>query len=120
MQSHAKDVTTYVREAPEARRACLERLRSLCLETLAGYDEVMEYGMPAYTKDGKVEVAFASQKHYLSLYILKPDVVRANAELLRGLNVGKGCIRFSRPEAVDFAVVARLLADTVASDGLAC
>jgi hypothetical protein len=34
MQSKAKDVTTYLQEAPAGRRPCLANLRELCLEVL--------------------------------------------------------------------------------------
>ena len=52
MQSQAKDVTGYLLEAGPERRESLTRLRELCREILTGYEEVMEYGMPGYKKDG--------------------------------------------------------------------
>lgn len=68
MQSKAQDVTTYLQDAPADRQECLKKLRALCLDLLDGYAENMEYGMPGYKKDGVVEVSFASQKNYISLY----------------------------------------------------
>src|SRR5262249_10600789 len=120
MQSTVKDVATYIREAPAERRECLTRLRKLCLETLASYEEGMDYGMPCYKKDGIPQVAFASQKNYISVYVMKEGVVKANRELLKGLNVGKGCIRYSKPEKLDFSVIQKLLSDTLASEEDAC
>lgn len=120
MQSQAKDVTTYLQEAPAERRPYLAKLRQLCLEVLAGYEEVMEYGMPVYKKNGADEVGFASQKNYISLYILKEEVVRANRDLLKGLSVGKGCIRYSNPKKMDWEVIRKLLVDTVQSGGTPC
>ena len=35
------------------RRAALETLRKLCRKILTGYDESIEYGLPAYGKAGK-------------------------------------------------------------------
>ena len=96
MQSTAQDVTAYLEEVPIKRRAALERLRALCLETLDGYEEGMSYGMPSYMKDGVGEVAWASQKQYISLYILKQGVVDAHRDALAGVSVGKGCIRLTR------------------------
>lgn len=63
-------------------------------------------------RDRDAEISFASQANYISLYVLKIDVVKANRAALHGLSVGKGCIRFRSPEKVDFAVVEKLLADT--------
>jgi uncharacterized protein YdhG (YjbR/CyaY superfamily) len=112
MQSVATDVTSYLEELPDDRRVSLAKLRQLCLDTLTGYEEGMSYGMPSYKKNGVVEVGFASQKNYISLYILKEGVVAAHRAQMAGLNVGKGCIRYSKPEKIDFAVVEQLLSAT--------
>jgi uncharacterized protein YdhG (YjbR/CyaY superfamily) len=98
MQSTATNVTTYLQQVPDAPRASLERPRSLCLQTLTGYEDGMDHGMPSYKKNGTVEVAFASQKNYISLYVLKQAVVNAHRAALAGASIGKGCIRFSKPE----------------------
>ena len=122
MQSNAKDVDTYLEEVPQARQAALTRLRKLCREVLAGYEESMEYGMPGYKRsvDGEIEVAFASQKNYISFYIMRKDVLDKHRDLLAGLNLGKGCIRYSKPEKIDFDVVRQLLADSAQSKGEIC
>jgi len=70
MQSNAPDVASYLEEAPADRRECLDAIRNACREVLGDYNEGMDYGMPSYRRDGEVEVAFASQKNYISLYIL--------------------------------------------------
>jgi uncharacterized protein YdhG (YjbR/CyaY superfamily) len=67
MQSIATDVSSYLQELPDDRRVSLMKLRQLCLDTLVGYEEGMDYGMPGYKKNGVVEVGFASQKNYISL-----------------------------------------------------
>ncbi|HSB63462.1 MAG TPA: DUF1801 domain-containing protein [Thermoanaerobaculia bacterium] len=120
MQSKAQDVPTYLDGVKTRDRECLERLRRLCVSTLKGYEEGMDYGMPCYKRDGVPEIAFASQANYISLYVLKTDVVKANRAALRGLNVGKGCIRFPSPEKIDFKVVEKLLADTRRSSNRIC
>lgn len=120
MQSDAKTVSTYLTEVPAKRLEALTRLRALCVETLDGYAESMQYGMPSYSKEGTVEVAFASQKSYISLYILKQEVLDKHRPSLAGINLGKGCIRYTSPKRIDFAVVKQLLADTLASDAEIC
>ncbi len=120
MQSDIKDVARYVENVPEHRRVCLAELRRLCRQTLPDYTEDMTYGMPSYSKDGVVAVAFASRKNYISLYILKQDVIQANRALLDGLSVGKGCIRYTKPERVKFEVVKKLLEGTRESNLDSC
>ena len=116
MKSQAKDVQQYLNEVPAERLEALQELRELCQATLLSYDESMEYGMPCYSKNGVVEVAFASQKNYISLYILKEHVLKKHRPSLQGLNLGKGCIRYSKPEKMDFNLVKGLLEETLHTD----
>lgn len=121
MQSDAKTVDDYLREVPEERKAALARLRALCRETLTGYEEGMDYGMPSYKPaGGEPEVAFASQKNYISLYILKGAVLDRYRDALKGLSLGKGCIRYSKPEKINFELVRQLLLDSLDSDAEVC
>ena len=122
MQSTAKNVTDYLQEVPAERRPALSRLRDLCRATLTGYEESMSYGLPSYSRDGEIEVGFASQKHFIGLYILKNDVMDAHRDLLKikGVSLGKGCIRYSKPDKIDFQVVEMLLKATLESTGVIC
>jgi len=122
MQSSANNVTDYLAEVPIDRQPALIRLRELCLTTLTGYEESMQYGGPTYSRDHSIEVGFASQKHFIGLYILKNDVIDKNRHLLngKGISLGKGCIRYSQPEKIDFDLVEKLLIDTRESSGGIC
>ena len=120
MQSTATDVDAYLAEVPAERRDILTAVRQLCLANLPGYTESMDYGMPCYARDGTIEVAFASQKNYISLYGLKNDAFEAHRHEFAGASIGKGCIRYTKPEKVDLGAVQRLLKATVASSGKVC
>jgi len=52
--------------------------------------------------------------------VLKQDVVDAHRAALAGASIGKGCIRFSKPEKLDFAVIERLLVAVRDSQEVAC
>lgn len=71
MQSTAKNVTAYLDEVPAERKAALTELRELCRTLLKGFEESMMYGGPCYSRNGEVEVGFASQKNFIGLYILR-------------------------------------------------
>ena len=120
MRSDADDVDSYLAQVPEGRRAVLSELREVCCSLLPDFAESMSYGMPAYSRDGVAEVAWASQKRYISLYVMRADVIAAQRELLAGLDVGKGCIRYRSPAAVDFTVVRSMLTAVAASRGPVC
>jgi uncharacterized protein YdhG (YjbR/CyaY superfamily) len=93
MQSQAKDVTSYIEESPAERQEALRRLRDLCRAELTGFEETMEYGGPSYKRNGEVEVGFASQKHFIGLYILRTDVMAAHKEQLKAKGVTFGLVR---------------------------
>ncbi len=122
MQSNALTVSAYLEEVPPERRVALERLRTLCLELLEGYSETMLYGMPCYQDPAakEPEIAFASQKNHISFYVLKQEVMQANRDLLQGVSCGKSCIRYSKPEKINFDVVRKILLDTRSSSSPIC
>lgn len=120
MASTAGTVESYIEGQPEPWRRTLAELRSRCLRELTGYVEGLDYGMPSYGRDGTTEVAFAKQAKYLSLYILKKPVLDAHRSSLAGLSVGKGAIRYLRPDQIDWTVVDHLLAETAASTDGVC
>jgi uncharacterized protein YdhG (YjbR/CyaY superfamily) len=112
MRSTAATVARYIDEQPTDWKAALKKLRAACRRELTGYTEGMAYGMPAYSRAGHVEVTFANQARYLSLYIMKQPVLEAHRADLTGLSLGKGCIRYRRADQIDWKVVASLLAET--------
>jgi uncharacterized protein YdhG (YjbR/CyaY superfamily) len=112
MPSKAADVDSYIAEAAPERAEALTRIRDLARHTLVGFDEVMAYGMPTYSRDGQGAFAFANQKAHVSLYFLSPAVVEAHAAALAGQDMGKSCLRFRKPAAIDYALVEQLLTAT--------
>jgi uncharacterized protein YdhG (YjbR/CyaY superfamily) len=83
MQSQARDVATYIQEAPSDRREALTKLRRHCRKVLRGFEERMAYGGPCYARNGAIEVGFASQKRYISLCILRPDALETQSRSRR-------------------------------------
>jgi uncharacterized protein YdhG (YjbR/CyaY superfamily) len=120
MQSTAPTVDEYILEVPENRRAAIKRLRALCLTHLEGFEENMSYGMPGYSRNGVVEVGFASQKNNIALYILRTDVLNPRRELFTKSNIGKGCIRYPNPAKINYQLVEDMLKETVKSEGPVC
>ena len=120
MQSQAQTVDDYLKEIPAGRLDALKKRRRLCKQHLKGFRESMVYGMPCYSRDGAVEVAFASQKNNLALYILRKDVLDAHRRLFPPSSIGKGCIRYRNPEKIDYIVVESLLMSTCDSTGEIC
>jgi len=120
MTSKAPTVDAWMKEVPPERLAAIQRLRELCRRTLTGFEEEMAYGAPTYKRDGQPQVAFNSQRQYIALYVMSKDVVDEFRSELNASSIGKSCIRFTRPEKMDFAVIERMLQRTVATTGGFC
>jgi hypothetical protein len=126
MQSKATTVSDYLASLPPERRAAIETVRAVILANLdTDYEEGMQYGMigyyvphriyPAgYHCDAKQPLPFAalaSQKNYMSVYLMglycgcvdgvgDTDLVKwfreAWAKSGKKLDQGKACTRFKK------------------------
>ncbi|MGP3687727.1 DUF1801 domain-containing protein [Streptomyces sp. IBSNAI002] len=117
------DAAAYLAAVPDARREACTLLRELCLTELAGFEEVIAYGMPAYVRPGAeaAEIAWANQKQYISFYLLRTDIRDAFADRLAPHDMGKACLRFRNPANVDFPLLRDLLQATAsAAPGRTC
>lgn len=111
MTAKPASVEAYLASLEPNRRSILASLRKLVRRSAPQAAETMRYGMPTYELNGHV-AAFASQKHYVSLY-LDTDLVAAHQQDFGHLNCGKSCIRFTRLEQLPLDVVETILAETV-------
>lgn len=120
VQSKAATVDEYMAGVEPKRAEAMARIRQVALASLPDHGESMRYGMPTYTR-GEAEPAFAfnSQKQYISLYV-SPRVHALHAEALKGVDAGKSCIRYRKPEQIDFELLAMMLRDTAALEVGSC
>ncbi len=102
-----------MREIPLERLDFLTELREICLKTLQGFKESMEFGMPSYSREGNIEVAWTSQKEHLTIYIYNEQIFKKLKQQLKGLDWGKTWIRFKKPEDLDFSLISELLQEVV-------
>jgi hypothetical protein len=120
----------YVAALPEGRQEAVSAVRDVILRNLpAGYEEGMSHGMIAYyvplerfpdTYNGEPLglAGVASQKQYISLYLLSvygdPQTERwfrqRWAASGKKLNMGKSCVRFRRLEDVALDVIGETIA----------
>ncbi len=130
--SNAATVEEYLSEQTPERREAMEAIRGLILENLPpGYEEVMQYGMIAYViplerypvtynKQALQTVALASQKNYMSVYLMNvygdQEIAQWFEEEFRAsgkkLNMGKCCVRFKRPEDLPLNLIGKAVART--------
>jgi hypothetical protein len=131
VSSAARTAREYLDSLPEERRDAIAAVRSIILDNLpAGFEEGMQFGMLSYqvplavypdTYNGQAAsiVCLASQKGYMSLYLMgvytSPERRRRFEQAFRKagkkLDMGKSCVRFKRVEDLPLNVIG----DTIAS-----
>jgi uncharacterized protein YdhG (YjbR/CyaY superfamily) len=137
VQSEATTVEEYLAELPEERRAAVSAVRDVILANLPeGYDEGIQWGMITYSVPLEVSgktyngrplayVSLASQKNYLSLYLMgvygeREQEFRAEFEATgRKLDMGKSCVRFKRADDLPLDLIGREVARHSVADYLA-
>jgi len=114
MKIAAKDADAYVAAAERGRRPHLEKVRTLVKKTLPKVREDIMSGMIGHSLDGRTFAALASQKNYMSPYLMdlyaQPGLREAHAEALSKLNMGKSCINFNSVAELPLATIAAILA----------
>ncbi len=136
MQSKATSVKEYIESLPVDRQRIVTKLREVILQNLPeGYEEGMQHGMIGYyiplsrypkTYNGQPlgYVALASQKNYISLYLMN---VYGNKEIEgwfiesykksgKRLDIGKSCVRFRKLEDLPLDIIEEAIARTSVDD----
>jgi hypothetical protein len=128
MKSQATTVEAYLAALPEDRRAAIEAVRRVILDNLdGGYEEGIQYGMIGYYVPHRVYpagyhcdpkqplpfAALASQKGYMSLYLmsiygheaLRSWFEKSWVEAGKKLDMGKSCVQFKTLDDLALGVV---------------
>lgn len=113
MNSKVKTVTEYMKEVSPDHLDTLTELREICLQTLQGFRESMEFGMPSYSRDTNIAVAWDSQKNQITLYINDELLLKKFRQELKGLETGKNWIRFKKTQDLNLPLISRLLRELV-------
>jgi hypothetical protein len=131
MKSKATTVDEYLESLPEDRRKAIQTVRKVILKHLPkGYKEVLQYGMLGYVipletfpagylnrKNEPVPyVCLASQKNYMSIYLMS---VYGDAEgefrkeykaTGKRLDMGKSCVRFKKVDDLALDLIGKAVA----------
>ena len=75
--------------------------------------ETIAYKMLAYQDQDKTIFHLNAQKNYVSLYVGDHKKIDPSGELLKGLDIGKGCIRFKNKQAYSTSRIKDFIKETV-------
>ncbi len=93
------------------RKEILNELRSLLIDK--GLTETIEYKMLAFQYKGETIFHLNAQKNYVSLYVGDHLKIDPSGALLKGLDVGKGCIRFKNMRSYSQSQIALFIEKTI-------
>ena len=130
MKSRAATPEAYLKALPTDRRVAIAAVRAVILKNLPkGYEEIVDFGMLVYvvplkrfpgTYNGHplMIAALASQKQYLSVYLmgvygsasLKKWFAAAFKKAGKKLDMGKSRVRFKRIEDLPLGVIGEAVA----------
>ncbi|MEE9326474.1 MAG: DUF1801 domain-containing protein [Cocleimonas sp.] len=97
MQYDAKTPSEYIEILDDDwRREKLEELRVLIKLKAPSLFEGINYKMLSYGDENSNVFHLNAQKHYVSLYVGNVGIIDPDGELLKGINIGKSCIRFNK------------------------
>lgn len=128
----AATVTEYLQALPEDRRKVISKVRSVIRKHLPkGYEEAMNWGLITYqvplekypdTYNGQplCYAALAAQKHYNTLYLMRPYgdpkqrkfLEESFAKAGKKLDMGKSCIRFKITDDLPLPAIGKLVGST--------
>ncbi|MEP6927511.1 MAG: DUF1801 domain-containing protein [Ginsengibacter sp.] len=133
MTSKATTPQQYLDELPADRKEAVTKLRNIVVKNLPkGFKETMAYGMLGYVVPHEIYPAgyhcnprlplgfinIASQKNFIALYhtgiyadpdLLKWFVNEYPKHSRSKLDMGKGCIRFKKPEHIPYDLIGELV-----------
>jgi uncharacterized protein YdhG (YjbR/CyaY superfamily) len=103
-------VDEYLDGAPEPQQTTLRALRATLRSILPDAEEVISYGVPAFSVDGKAVAGYAHAKKHCSYFPHSGDVLRrVDSNLLEGYDWSKGTLRFPVDEPLPEPLVRRLV-----------
>lgn len=132
VRSAAATVEEYLNELAPDRHKQMDAVRRVILENLPdGYQEAMNWGMisweiplarypDTYNRRPLMYAALASQKNYMSLYLMcvyvhdgrRADFERRFKASGKKLDMGKSCVRFQSAEDLPMDLIAETIAST--------
>lgn len=87
-------VTNYIDQLPSEEQAVLGNLRRLVYDIVPDAEDAFSYGVPTYRYKGRYMIAFASNKHFMSIYPGSNAIEEFQDELSK-FKLSKGTISFT-------------------------
>ena len=95
------------------RKDKLQELREIILKQDSSIQETINYKMLCFMLNDSVIFHLNAQKGYVSLYCGNTKKIDPTGDLLAGLNIGKGCIRFTKTKDISKTRIEDFIKQTI-------
>ncbi|MFC7848472.1 iron chaperone [Arthrobacter sp. NPDC057388] len=109
MDQHFGSVDEYIAQFPADVQEILQEIRRRCRDAVPGSGEMISYGIPTVTLDGKYVVYFAGWSHHISVYPAPSGDDAFRADIAPFL-AGKGTLKFPLGKPVPYGLIERTAA----------
>jgi uncharacterized protein YdhG (YjbR/CyaY superfamily) len=119
MQRNANSPAEYLAQIPTQQLPLIKHIRQLIQEAAPNLEESIRYGMLIYADHGLL-FGLAAQKNYVSLYVMATQALVDMSTELKGIDHGKGCLRFKRLDNFPTELIRQLLLHALSLSQRAC
>ncbi|MFF2243227.1 iron chaperone [Arthrobacter sp. NPDC058130] len=109
MAQQFESVEEYIASFPAEVQEMLQEIRRRCRAAVPGSGEMISYGIPTITLDGKYVVYFAGWAHHISVYPVPAGDESLNEELAP-YRAAKGTLKFPLQKPVPFELIGKVAA----------
>ncbi len=106
------EIDHYIASCSPTHQEAITAIRKIVHDIAPEASEAILYKMPTFMIGTETLCNISSRANYVALYC-DPTVVEAFIKGLKGLDVGKSCIRFKKLSEIDLNVVEKILTTIV-------
>ncbi|MBT2597545.1 iron chaperone [Arthrobacter sp. ISL-72] len=109
MAQHFSDVEEYIASFPAEVQGILQEIRRRCHTAVPGSGEMISYGIPTITVDGRYVVYFAAWAHHISVY----PVPAGDEDFAAGIapyRAAKGTLKFPLAKPIPYELIEKTAA----------
>jgi uncharacterized protein YdhG (YjbR/CyaY superfamily) len=109
-------IDEYLASVSSDQRALLQKLRTTIRTVAPKVEECISYGIPAFRLNGRSLVFFGAWANHCSFYPGSSRTLKKFRGDLKGFQITKGTIRFSRDNPLPLTLVKRLVKARIAEN----
>ncbi len=114
MQYDVKTPKAYIEALDQDwRKEKIEQLRNIIKQNAPSLKEGINYKMLSYSDEKGVVFHLNAQKNHVGFYTGDAKKIDPDGEMLKGIDIGKGCIRFKKSNDIASTQIDKFIAKAI-------